>query len=129
MSFGFSPSDILLCIHLIQQTWHECREAPGGFKILSDDLASLEVVMRDAKQHLEGRETSDELQVSLRKLIKGCNETLNEIQALLKKCASLGTSNRKLGDRLRWNSEQVERLRLRILSNTSLMTALKVGMI
>ena len=129
MSFGFSVSDFVACIQLARKVWQECRDAPKDFHAVSNEVASLQLVLLRVQETINDKELSENNKDNLNTLVKGCNETLQELQALLKKYKSLGTQSRRTWDRLRWGAEQVEGIRQRVISNTGLLTSFNVGLI
>ena len=126
MSFGGSVSDVLVCYQLAQKVWKGCREAPNGFKAVCTEVASLHLVLNEA------RETAHDLSASkeedLRQLINGCKSVLQELEELLQRYKSLGTQSKRTWDRLRWGNELVEDIRQRLRSSTALLTCFNTSL-
>ncbi|KZP27568.1 hypothetical protein FIBSPDRAFT_1040109 [Athelia psychrophila] len=65
----------------------------------------------------------------LNRVSRGSLSVLKELQDLLDKYSSLGSSYRKTWDKLRWGDEKVDLLRSRIISNISLLTAFNTSLV
>ena len=126
MSFGGSASDVLLCVQLAHRVWKACREAPRDFQTVSIEVASLHLVLHEAK------ETAHELSASkgedLRQLINGCKSVLQELEELLQRYKSLGTQSRRTWDRLRWGRGPVKDIRQRLISSTASLTSFNTSL-
>lgn len=126
MSFGASASDVLLCYQLAHKVWKGCREAPSDFKAVCTEVASLHLVLNEA------RETAHDLSASkeedLRQLINGCKSVLQELEELLQRYQSLGTQSRRTWDRIRWVKEPVEDIRQRLRSSTASLTCFNTSL-
>ena len=126
MSFGVSASDVLLCVQLAHKVWKGCREAPRDFRAVSIEVASLHLVLHEAK------ETADELSASkgedLRQLINGCKSVLQELEELLQKYKSLGTQSRRTWDRLRWGRGPVKDIKQRLVTSTASLTSFNTSL-
>ena len=64
----------------------------------------------------------------LERLANGCKEILDELQILLDKYKSLGTHSKKAIHRARFALEEVELLRSRLMSQTTMLTAFQTGL-
>lgn len=126
MSLGFSASDVLLCVQLAHKVWKGCRDAPADFRAVSTEVASLHLVLNEA------RETAHDLSGSkgedLRGLINGCNSVLEDLEELLQKYKSLGTQSRRTWDRLRWGKGPVKDIRQRLISSTASLTTFNTSL-
>lgn len=126
MSFGISVSDILLCVQLAHKVWKGCREAPRDFRAVSIEVASLHLVLNEA------RETAHDLSASkgedLKQLINGCKSVLQELEELLQRYKSLGTQSRRTWDRLRWGRGPVKDIRQRLISSTASLTSFNTSL-
>ena len=129
MSFGYSAGDFILCVQLAHRVWRECRDAPEDFRAVSTEVASLQLVLKELQDAVPNRELSAAKQRDLRQLVEACTEVLQELEELLMKYKSLGTQSKRTWDRLRWSNDQVESIRLRVISNSSLLTSFNVGLL
>ena len=129
MSFGFGVGDCICCIKLAHKVWKNCRDAPEDFRAVSTEVASLELVLKDVTDAVEDRELSHEKHNNLNKLVGGCSDVLTELQGVLDNYKSLGTQSKRTWDRMKWGSVQIEAIRLRLVSNTGLLTTFNVGLL
>jgi hypothetical protein len=129
MSFGFSVNDFVTCIQLARKVWQDCRDAPKDYLVVSNEVASLQLVLSQVQETIDGKELTAEKKDNLGIIVKGCSATLQELQALLKKRKSLGTQSRRTWDRLSWGKEQVDDIRQQVISNTDLLTSFNVGLV
>lgn len=129
MSFGYSSGDFILCIQLAHRIWRECRDAPEDFRAVYTEVASLQLVLKEVQDAVHEREPSLSKQQDLKKLVEACTEVLRELENLLMKYGSLGTQSKRTWDRLRWSKDHVESIRLRVISNSSLLTSFNVGLL
>ena len=51
MSIGFSFSDLVVCGQLAQNVWRGCREAPEDFRAVTLEVASLHLVLKEAREN------------------------------------------------------------------------------
>lgn len=129
MSFGYSAGDFVLCAQLAHRVWRDCRDAPEDFRVVSTEVASLQLVLKEVQDAVHDREMSLAKQQDLKQLVAACAEVLQELEQLLTKYKSLGTHSKRTWDRLRWSKDHVESIRLRVISNSSLLTSFNVGLL
>ena len=126
MSFGFSVSDVAVCVQLAQKVWRGCREAPRDFRAVCIEVASLHLVLNEA------RETAHDLSASkgedLKQLINGCKSVLQELEELLQRYKSLGTQSKRTWDRLRWSKRPIKDIRQRLISSTASLTSFNTSL-
>ena len=65
---------------------------------------------------------SPERQTRLGLVGDGCHSVLNDLQALVTKYRSLGSQTKRTWHRMRWHSNDINELRLRLISNTVLLS-------
>ena len=128
MSFGFSVSDVLICIQLAHKVWRDCRDAPEEFKAVSVEVQHLELFLNDSKDKLNDLGLDQRQTADLKRLIEGYNDVLKELERLLQSYQSLGTKNKRTRDRLRWKKEPIKQLQQRITSTTALLTSFNVSL-
>jgi hypothetical protein len=123
LSFGFSISDFIAVGNLAWQVWKSCKDAPESFKNISQEVLSLYAVLREIEELLEGQTLSGSREARLRTIKEGCQDVLQDLQALVRKYESLGSQAKRTWDRLRWHADDIAELRARLTSNTVLLTA------
>ena len=129
MSFGYSSGDLILCVQLARKVWRECRDAPEDFRAVSTEVASLQLILKEVQDVVYEQELSLSKQQDLEKLVEACAEVLRELEKLLMKYKSLGTQSKRTWDRLRWSKDDVESMRLRVISSSSLLTSFNLGLL
>lgn len=107
------------------------RDAPEDFRVVSTEVASLQLVLKEVQDAVHDREMSLAKQQDLKQLVAvaACAGVLQELEELLTKYKSLGTHSKRTWDRLRWSKDHVESIRLRVISNSSLLTSFNVGLL
>ena len=79
MSFGFSVGDFVACVQLARKVWQECRDAPKDFHAVSNEVASLQLVLLQVQETINDKELSEYNKDNLGTLVKRCNEILQEL--------------------------------------------------
>lgn len=94
-------------------------------------VAGLSVVLEDVEESITQRDLSEEETKKLHTIVKGCQDVLGELDALIKKFPALGSDSRRWKDKpvqalqkLRWDQAEVAELRSRIRSNVVTLDAL-----
>lgn len=122
MSFGFSLGDFAVLGQLAWNIYKACKDAPEGFKNISQEVSSLHLVLKELEEIYPDADLSAAQQSRLEIIGDGCRAVLKDLQCTLDKYKSLGTRSRRTWDRLRWGSNDIEVLRSRLVSNTVLLT-------
>ncbi|KAL9048784.1 MAG: hypothetical protein Q9162_007550 [Coniocarpon cinnabarinum] len=99
---------------LAWKLYKSCRDSPGQYKELSHDTKQLANILREIDDMME-----DDPHVGLKRSdfvgsIQSCNALLLDLRVCLDKYKSLGTQQRRLPDRLKWDQQEVKRLHARI---------------
>lgn len=127
MSFGYSAGDFIICIRLAHKVWRGCRDAPEAFRNVFNEVASLQLVLKDMQEAVDTDEPNQIKSNDLAILLKGCNDILQELQRLLEKRDSLGTQSRRTWDRMRWIEPQIKDIRQRLQSSLGLLNAFHIS--
>jgi len=108
--------------------YKDCKNSSEDFQRISQEVASLHVVLKEAADLLEFGNPVDLGGKSerLMVLIQGCNDTLSDIRNLLDKYESLGTQAQRKWIRVRWGLEDLADLTRRLISNTALLSSFNV---
>lgn len=122
MSFGCSAGDFVALGRLAWNIYKTCKDAPEGFKNVSQEVLSLHAVLKEVEDTYSDVTLSAAQQSRLRIIGDGCHAVLEDLQCKLDKYHSLGTKSKRTWDRLGWGSEDVMELRSRLTSNTVLLT-------
>jgi hypothetical protein len=123
MNFGYGVGDFISLGTLAWRVYKSCKGAPEAFGDISLEVLSLQAVLKEAEETVFAQPLSPAKQERLKTVGDGCHHVLTDLDNLCKTYQSLGTQSKRTWDRLRWGSEDVAELRLRLISNTGLLTA------
>ena len=118
MSFGFSPSDVILVTQLAWKTVQNSRKACGAYDELTREVSSCHAVLQKLHRELENTESllnkkKDE-QEELEIILAGCKNVLRVLDIILEKYNVLSheeRSGRKLWQKIRFGNGKVEDVR------------------
>ncbi|KFZ02648.1 hypothetical protein V500_00038 [Pseudogymnoascus sp. VKM F-4518 (FW-2643)] len=130
MSFGFSIGDFIAAIELANRIRKEFVDAPSQFKAISDEVRSLSIVLQDVEDRLSGPDLDDQQEKELRDITNSCGDVLSELKKTLDKYSELksgyagaGTRAKRIWKRLKWEPDDIQELRSRIIVNVTLWNA------
>lgn len=123
MSLGpFGVGELVSAVRLAWTVYNACQSAPLEFKALSEEVEALYIVLQSTERVILDAELDADRIHDLNRVSQGCITVLTELEVLMNKYQSLGSSGRTW-DKLRWGREKIEPLRGRLVSNISLLTA------
>ncbi|TVY33075.1 hypothetical protein LSUB1_G008435, partial [Lachnellula subtilissima] len=138
MSFGASPSDIIIVVAFCKNLYRKCRDAGGEYDEISREVRGLHTVLRHLKYEVEAPESPLNRDHSvwgrqLQPIIGNCDFTLRQLDGLLQKYGRLGTDGggnspsapRVLWDKVRFGSNEMDQLgviRVKLISHKTSMT-------
>jgi len=122
MPMGTGVGEFLSAARLAWRVYNACKDAPNQFKAISEEVEALHVVLESIKKVILDSGLDASRADDLNRVSGGCVTVLTELEALLDKYKSLGTT-RRTWDKLRWGQEKIDPLRARITSNVSLLSA------
>lgn len=128
MSFGFSASDVVLCVRFAHKLWKEAKDAPNDFQNVTTEVANFKLVLDEVQESIAERELDQRKRTELAELINGCTGVLNDLQSLLDKYKSLATQSKRTWDRFRFGKEPIEMIRSRLVSHTTLLMTFHSGL-
>ena len=123
MSFTFSVGELAALGQFAWKIYKACKDAPESFKNISQEVSSLHLMLKELEETYPDATLSPTQQARLENIGGGCRTVLEDLQAIVEKYNSLGTSSKRTWDRLRWHSNDIAELRSRLISNTVLLTA------
>ncbi|KAI0105212.1 hypothetical protein GGR51DRAFT_519911 [Nemania sp. FL0031] len=130
MSFGVSFGDIVLASSLAWRVYKGCKDSGESFQRLSGDVASLHVVLKETEDYLGEFSDLDTSRINrLQILTDSCQNTLNDLEKLLRSYESLGTQVQRTWDRFRFGLHDLADIRSRLVSNVTLLTAFNSALI
>ena len=123
--FGFSVGDFIAVSTLAWDIYESCKDTPGSFKDISDEVLSLHAVLKEADETILSSplSLSPQSQERLKRIYDGCQRALSDLQALVDKYQSLGIQRKWTWDRIKWGTENIVEIRSRLVSNTTFLTA------
>ncbi|KAH8648138.1 hypothetical protein BGZ60DRAFT_437694 [Tricladium varicosporioides] len=107
--------------HLAWQVYKLCKDASESFKNVSTEVLSLHAVLREAEENFTRQSSTKP--AGLITVVTGCRDVLTDLETLIVKYRGLGSKTQRVWDRMGWHSEDIAELRLRLISNTSLLSA------
>lgn len=122
MSFGYGVGDFLAVGKLALKVYNVYKDAPAEFKDISDEIDSLQIILGQQDRAFQDGKLSTKQKEELGRILQGCKNVLKDLDELMTKYQSLGApqSSRAI-DRLKWDPEDVVKLRGRLTSNITLL--------
>lgn len=114
---------------LAWKTYKACKESPDGFKAISTEVSSLHIVLKEIEENLQQSRLRPAREAEMLRLGRGCSDVLEDLEALLLKYKSLSTQSQRTWDRMRFGWEDVNAIRVRLVSNITLLTAFNTSLI
>ena len=130
MSFGYGVGDIIAVSRLAFKVYTACKDAPEDYRNISDEVKSLHIIINKAAQHFESTTLSNSCRQEGQEVLRGCQNVLEDLDSLIGKyngLASASTSTSQVVQRVRLGAglvlgtEDITTLRVRLISNTTLL--------
>src|SRR4051794_14539211 len=98
MSFGASPSDIIIVVTFCKALYRKCRTAGGEYDEISREVRGLHTVLRHLKYEVEAPDSALNRDASLwsrqlAPIIGDCDFTMRQLDQLLMKYGRLANNN------------------------------------
>ena len=130
MSLGVG--DIMAISGLALKVCTAYKDAPSDYRDISDEVESLDIILNKAAHHFESATLSDSSRQEGQKVLRGCQNVLKDLDALIEKYDSLASKSTntstsqalqrfKLSASLVIGTEDISTLRARLTSNTTLL--------
>lgn len=123
MSFAFSVGDFLTVGQLSWKVYGKCKDSPGNYKELSTEVGALHNVIKETEELLSQQTLTPQQGTRLLACQQGCEDTLKDLDEVLVKYESLGTKSGRTFDRLGFGMQDINEIRLRLISNVSMLDA------
>lgn len=123
MSFGFSVGDFLAVGQLSWKVYKKCKESPGSYVELSNEVGALHNVMKEIEELFSQQDLTPQQENRLLACQRGCEDVLNDLDRLLVKYESLGTNSRRTFDRMGFAAQDMTGIREKLISNVSMLDA------
>lgn len=107
-------------------TYHACKNAAGEYRKLSDEVKNLHIALDRLKEEAEKPRSLVRLDIerhsrTIRRIWFNCDDVLREVDGVIKKHESLGTSKKKLRDRLQFSAKDLGDIRSKIAAYTNVI--------
>ena len=123
MSFGFSVGDFLAVGQLSWKVYKKCKDSPGSYVELSNEVGALHNVMKETEELFSQQDLTPPQENRLLACQQGCGDVLKDLDRLLVKYESLGTNSRRIFDRMGFGTQDTNEIRMRLISNASMLDA------
>lgn len=125
MNAGYGIGDVIAVSRLAWSVYKSCKDAPKDFRDISGEVSRLHIVLKETEDLISdfNEDLHPDKKIQLQGLAIGCHDVLTDLEDLIAKFKRLGTRSRTTFDRLRWSQDEVAALRVRIVSNTTLLSA------
>ena len=101
------------------------KAAPGVFATISMELESLVCVLDEAAESQLSHPLSPQREARLNTILAGFNKVLNDLEYIVQKYQSLGTSERSAWDQLKFGKEDITEIRGRLVMNMAFLTTFR----
>ncbi|KAK4944340.1 hypothetical protein LTR10_016226 [Elasticomyces elasticus] len=132
MSFGFGVGDFLAIAQLLDETRKRFKGAPAEYNALADETRTLQIIVNDVKVQAEDDDLTASDKNDLVNALKSCENVLKELNASIDALTELGVSKptskklpQRMLQRLKWDPQQADRLRARLVSAIQLLDAVR----
>jgi hypothetical protein len=132
MSFGASPSDIIIVVTFARRLYRQCKNAGGEYLEISREVRGLHTVLKHLKYEVEAPESvlnrdHSLYATELAPIIGDCDFTLRELDELLQKYDRLGREGGmgRLWDKVRFGSAEMDQLgsiRMKLINHKTSIT-------
>lgn len=123
MSFGYGIDDFVAVGQLCWKVYKKCKDSPGNHTELSSEVGALHNVIKETEELFSQQSLTTEQEVKLVTCRQRCEDVLKDLDGLLVKFESLGTNSRRTFDRMGFGMQDMNGIRLRLISNVSMLDA------
>src|SRR6266576_3738097 len=122
MSFGFGVGDIMAISGLAVQVYTAYKDAPDNYRHISDEVKSLQIIIDNAARHFKSTTLNNDSLQKGQEILKGCQNVLEDLNSLIEEYNCLSSPNKgQVLKRIKLSGEDIASLRIRLISNTSLL--------
>ena len=123
MSFGYGVGDFIAVGQLCWTIYKKCKDSPGNYVELSTEVGALHNIIKETEELLSQQDLTSQQKVKLTACRQGCEDVLKDLDGILIKYESLGTNSRRTFDRMGFGMQDMNGMRLRLISNVSMLDA------
>ena len=121
MSFGVGVGDVIAVGTVCWKTYKKCKESTGKYAELSSEVSNLYTVIKETEELLAQQGLTQEQGTRLATCRQNCEAVLKDLDVLLVKYESLGTHSKRTFDRMGFGMEDLNAIRLRIVSCVTML--------
>jgi Hsp70 protein len=127
MSFGFAIGDIVALGRLAWGLYKQCKGASAEFAEICNEVLSIYTALRELKDEAENEDSilnraGKGRQKELNNIVQNCTQVLRQLESLVTRYQSLGTSRKKVWDRIKFGDEGIKVIRNQLVLHTSTLT-------
>ena len=124
MSLGFGVGDIMVILGLARKVRAAYKDAPDDYTNISDEVKSLQIIIKKAVQHFESSTLSENNLQEGQEVLRGCQKVLEDLNALIENYNPLASTNtNQIFQRIRLGTEDVTTLRVRLITHICLLNS------
>ena len=120
--YGWGVGDIIAISRLAVKVYTAYKDAPDDYRHISDEVESLQIIIKKAARHFEGTTIDNNSRPEGQKVLKGCQNVLEDLNSLIEEYHCLASANTsQIIMRVKLRTEDIPTLRARLISNTGLL--------
>ena len=101
---------------LCWKVYKKCKDSSGNYAELASEVGALHNVVKETEELLSQQALTSKQEVKLLTCRQGCEGVLKDLDGLLVKYESLGTSFRRTFDRMGFGMQDMKSIRQRLIS-------------
>ena len=114
--------DIIATSGLAVRVYTAYKDAPDGYRHISEDVATLQTLIGKAAHYFKGTTISSGDCLDGQKTLKDCQSVLQDLYSFIEKYKRQASINKSLVlDRVKLGKEDITTLQVRLISNTGLL--------
>jgi Hsp70 protein len=127
MSFGFAIGDFVALGKLAWGLYKQCKGASAEFAEICNEVLSIHTALRELEDEAQNEDSilnraGGGRQKELNNIVQNCTEALRQLESLVTRYRSLGTSQKKVWDRIKFGDEGIQVIRNKLVLHTSTLT-------
>jgi Hsp70 protein len=127
MSFGFAIGDFVALGKLAWGLYKQCKGASAEFAEVCNEILSIHTALRELEDEAQNEDSilnraGKGRQKELNNIVENCTEVLHQLESLVTRYRSLGTSQKKVWDRIKFGDQGIQVIRNKLVLHTSTLT-------
>jgi Hsp70 protein len=127
MSFGFAIGDFVALGKLAWGLYKQCKGASAEFAEICNEVLSIHTALRELEDEAQNEDSilnraGKGRQKELSNIVQNCTQALQKLESLVTRYRSLGTSQKKVWDRIKFGDEGIQVIRNQLMLHTSTLT-------